>query len=99
MSGGYKITPVVHYVNGKPVQSDYSYIVAHKPEPNGSGSSARTRGSLAAASGQNDVETALNSPPFSGRPESVLSQTNGERPKCPQCGGPLYKIYGGWQCD
>ena len=45
--------------------------------PNGSGSSARTRGSLAASPGQNEVETALNSPPFSGRAEASLSQTDG----------------------
>ena len=55
----------------------------HKPDPNESVSSSRTRGSLAASSGQNEVEaTALNSPPFSGRVDVSLSQTNGDLNKC-----------------
>ena len=59
---------------------------AHKPEPNESPSSPRTRGSLAASPGQNEVEgTVLNSPPFSGRAESLLSQTSGETSGCDKC--------------
>lgn len=46
----------------------------HKPEPNDSGSSSRTSGSLAAQRTE-ERETAVNSPPFSGRVEAVLSQT------------------------
>ena len=59
--------------------TDECLILAHKPEPNESPSSPRTRGSLAASPGQNEVEgTVLNSPPFSGRAESLLSQTGGD---------------------
>jgi len=77
-----KKCPAKHYKNVE-CAPNCGQFKAHKPEPNESPSSPRTRGSLAASPGQNEVEgTVLNSPPFSSRAESLLSQTIGVCPIC-----------------
>ena len=52
---------------------------AHKSAPTEGGTDGTSEGSLAATAARSLGASVHSSPPFSGRAESVLSQTNGAR--------------------
>ena len=70
---------------GCPVSDGCFYHISHRHSPTETARSARTSGSLAATADRSVETTVHNSPPFSGRAESLLSQTGGETSGCDKC--------------